>query len=209
MTCLHVCLSNLPGQLVRWQKAFPYGRIISSVDDLAPFAGNKLLLWLHADPLDPATLQNTIRTLRQYTPEARIVALTGMPDPARTAHLLKMGIRGCCHVLAAPELFKRVAKVTSNGGYWLGEELLTHLIQALPQTVEQAPDKDNPDPLNVLTQREQAVAHLVAQGASNREISETLGISEKTVKAHLSSIFQKLDIRDRLQLALLVRTRRQ
>ena len=60
-------------------------------------------------------------------------------------------------------------------------------------------------PLKDLTKRETQVAQAVADGCSNREIAERLNISERTVKARLTSVFQKLDVRDRVQLALLMR----
>ena len=56
--------------------------------------------------------------------------------------------------------------------------------------------------LNDLTARELMVAEQVAHGASNREIAQRLEITERTVKAHLSAIFEKLEVRDRVQLAL-------
>ena len=56
--------------------------------------------------------------------------------------------------------------------------------------------------LNTLTSRELMVAEQVAQGSNNREIAQTLEITERTVKAHLTSIFEKLEVRDRVQLAL-------
>jgi len=59
----------------------------------------------------------------------------------------------------------------------------------------------NPDQL---TNRERAVAHLVGLGANNAEIAEKLSMSERTVKAHLTSIFQQLNLRDRVQLALVM-----
>ena len=59
--------------------------------------------------------------------------------------------------------------------------------------------------LDDLTKRERQVAQAVADGLSNREIAERLSISERTVKARLTSVFQKVDVRDRVQLALLLR----
>lgn len=55
-----------------------------------------------------------------------------------------------------------------------------------------------------LTAREREVAKLAANGASNLQIGEACGISERTVKAHLSAVFEKLEITDRLQLVLKV-----
>ena len=58
--------------------------------------------------------------------------------------------------------------------------------------------------LDDLTRRERQVAEAVADGLSNREIAERLSISERTVKARLTTVFQKFDVRDRVQLALLL-----
>ena len=57
---------------------------------------------------------------------------------------------------------------------------------------------------SALTPRESEVAEMAAKGASNQEIAASCGISERTVKAHLSAIFEKLGVVDRLQLALKV-----
>jgi DNA-binding NarL/FixJ family response regulator len=54
----------------------------------------------------------------------------------------------------------------------------------------------------LLSEREAQVARLVAAGFSNREIADRLAITERTVKAHLTAIFEKLGLRDRLQLSL-------
>jgi DNA-binding NarL/FixJ family response regulator len=63
----------------------------------------------------------------------------------------------------------------------------------------------SPASLDDLTKRERQVAKAVAEGLSNREIAARLNISERTVKARLTGVFQKLDVRDRVQLALLLR----
>lgn len=58
--------------------------------------------------------------------------------------------------------------------------------------------------LDVLSQRERQVAEAASRGSTNKEIARTMGITERTVKAHLSAVFEKLDVRDRMQLSLLV-----
>jgi DNA-binding NarL/FixJ family response regulator len=64
------------------------------------------------------------------------------------------------------------------------------------------------DRLATLTRREQEVACAIANGASNKEIARQLGITERTVKAHTGSVFQKLKARDRLHLALMINGQR-
>jgi len=58
--------------------------------------------------------------------------------------------------------------------------------------------------LAALSAREHQVAQAVARGGTNKEIARAMGITERTVKAHLSAIFEKLGVRDRLQLSLIV-----
>ena len=61
-----------------------------------------------------------------------------------------------------------------------------------------------PGGFEILTEREYEVAMAVGQGLSNREIAEQLGLGERTIKAHLTTTFEKLQVRDRVQLALAV-----
>ncbi|MBV5337679.1 MAG: response regulator transcription factor [Deltaproteobacteria bacterium] len=69
-----------------------------------------------------------------------------------------------------------------------------------------SPDKQKQHAaLAKLTEREREVAVLVAHGECNKEIARELNIAERTVKAHLSTVFEKLDVRDRLQLAIHLR----
>jgi DNA-binding NarL/FixJ family response regulator len=61
------------------------------------------------------------------------------------------------------------------------------------------------DVLAELTQREREIVRLIVEGASNKEVASSLNISERTVKGHLSNVFQKLGVADRLKLVLFVR----
>ena len=78
---------------------------------------------------------------------------------------------------------------------------LVKRLMGLSLRVVPTPAPERPE-LDSLTARELMVARLVAQGESNREIAEALEITERTVKAHLTAIFEKLQVRDRVQLAL-------
>jgi DNA-binding NarL/FixJ family response regulator len=96
-----------------------------------------------------------------------------------------------------------VALVVINGGLWVGADLMTRAAGAVarasgPQTTWAAP-------LAELTPREREVATQVAEGACNKEVGRRLDITERTVKAHMTAIFEKLGVRDRLQLVLLLR----
>jgi DNA-binding NarL/FixJ family response regulator len=96
----------------------------------------------------------------------------------------------------------QVALVVGNGGLWVGQSLLRQLVGSTSRTLLQKPRPPRDDWSKLLSERECQVARLVAGGASNKEIARQLDISERTVKAHLTSIFEKLSLRDRLQLSL-------
>jgi two-component system, NarL family, nitrate/nitrite response regulator NarL len=66
------------------------------------------------------------------------------------------------------------------------------------------PVEERTDRLSALTAREAQIAKLVAEGRGNREIAAQLGITEQTVKNHLTSIFEKVGVNSRLQLALVI-----
>ena len=98
-----------------------------------------------------------------------------------------------------------MALVVTNQGVWVGQELLAKVLGGTFKALQQRVDHDryqHSDYLGLLTERERGVALAVARGATNKEAARQLDITERTVKAHLSAIFKKLEVRDRLQLIL-------
>lgn len=135
----------------------------------------------------------------------KFVLLCDEPDELLVMAALSAGVDGCCNSFAAPEVLRQVALVVTNGGLWVGQSLLQRLLGSTSRFHGQ-PEKTakNDEWTHLVSGRELQVARLVAEGASNKEIARQLSISERTVKAHLSSIFEKLSVRDRLQLSLKV-----
>lgn len=132
-----------------------------------------------------------------------LVVLADEPDEALVMQALSAGAAGCCNTHAAPEVLRQVAAVVSNGGLWVGQTLLRKLLASTSQILgEKAPRPPRDDWSKLLSERETQVARLVAGGASNKEIASQLAITERTVKAHLTAVFEKLSLRDRLQLSL-------
>ncbi len=204
MTLIHVCISSRANQLLRWQQAFPDGKIRSSLELLQSSGQGKIVVWVHADSLSPGTLPETIGRLAARQDVHRVVVISSVPTVQETAAALAAGATGYCHALATPELFSKIAMVVSNGGFWVGEEFLSQLAGNISQALPPAEMQPEPTVLESLSKREREVALQVQMGASNKEIASALDITERTVKAHLGSIFQKLDIRNRLQLSLLI-----
>jgi DNA-binding NarL/FixJ family response regulator len=204
MSMAHYCLSSRISQLLRWQQAFPEGRVASSLEKLLNSIGEKTIVWVHSDCLSPGTFDETISRLTRHQDVHRVVVISCLPSVQETATALAAGATGYCHALATPELFGKIATVVSNGGFWVGEEFIGQLAGNVARSL--APTEPLPEPaiLGKLSTREREVALQVKKGASNKEIATALVITERTVKAHLGSIFQKLEIRDRLQLSLLL-----
>jgi DNA-binding NarL/FixJ family response regulator len=99
-------------------------------------------------------------------------------------------------------VLRQVALVVANGGLWVGQNLLRRVMGSTARIMEGRPQAKSDDWSAQLSEREAQVARLVASASSNKEIARQLSISERTVKAHLTSIFEKLGLRDRLQLSL-------
>lgn len=138
-----------------------------------------------------------------------VVILSDDPDEMLVVEALSAGAAGCCNTHAAPEVLKQIAMVVGNGGLWVGQSLLQRLVGSTSRLLAQrAPESDADRPANdwvaLLSEREAQVARLVAAGASNKEVASQLSITERTVKAHLTAVFEKLGLRDRLQLSLRV-----
>lgn len=197
----HICLSACPENLPRWRQAFPSGTVVADLS--APLrATEETLFWLHAGELPHAHVDESIRAVRELLPKARTVVLSNTPSQQEALLALAAGASGYCHAQAAPLMLQQVATVVSNGGLWIGPELMRRVMTAAGRVF--APDSGHPA-LECLTPREKEVAMTVGRGATNKEVAGLLDISERTVKAHLGAIFEKLGVRDRLQLVLSLR----
>ena len=137
-----------------------------------------------------------------FVPGKFIVVLADQPDDALILDVLAAGAAGCCNTHAAPEVLQQVALVVENGGLWVGQRLLQQLIGNTARILGQGATAESGSLLELLSERERQVARMVAGGASNKEIADRLAIAERTVKAHLTAIFEKTGVRDRLQLSL-------
>lgn len=170
------------------------------------------LLWLSsADEQWPQAL----RQILQAKPDARAVLLSSVPEPSEGLRALNDGARGYTHAFGVPALLQEVALVIEHGGLWVGPDLLQRLVGstnaalAAQQAVSKAQlpqaapvTNAGPNAWTILSAREAEVAKAVSAGRSNKEVAEKMFISERTVKAHLGAIFEKLGVRDRLQLVL-------
>ncbi|MDR3413445.1 MAG: response regulator transcription factor [Formivibrio sp.] len=138
---------------------------------------------------------------QEKTARYRIIFTNTAPDDAQAFAALQAGCYGYCHAATPLETLKQVLDVVTSGGIWAGQALVQRLLAAVNRIPAVA---SSTDPLTLLSTREREVARLAARGAANKVIARELDITERTVKAHLSSAFEKLQVEDRVQLALLL-----
>lgn len=197
----HLVLSRLPEPSSRWVQAF--GRVVLTTKISRSRIKPGDVLWLDFSTIERAAGLDIIQVL-SADDLVPVVCLVVSPNDEEAFELLSSGARGYCHVAAAPAQLRAVASVVSGGGFWLPPSLLQRFFGAVSNALGDKPSRSSLE-LDRLTKRERQVAKAVSEGMSNREIATTLGISERTVKARLTTTFQKLGVRDRVQLALLMK----
>lgn len=185
----------------RWLLAFPEGQW-SHWTSLQKVVRPRDTVWvpvLHADWMDKVA--ELVKTQR----ECHVVVLSLVPYDAEGLRAVNVGAQGYCHQLAVPEMLREVAQVVEHGGMWLGPDLVQRMVAATRELLSRSSSMTGTEAdLSALSEREAQVARAVAEGKSNKEVAEQLFISERTVKAHLGAVFEKLGVRDRVQLVLLM-----
>jgi DNA-binding NarL/FixJ family response regulator len=141
------------------------------------------------------------QTIATACPATRIIMLTASAEEDDLVAALKAGAQGyILKGVAARELVKVVRSVWAGEGY-VSPALAASLLSEM--AAGQRPVKPAASPLDELTEREHEILEQVAAGLSNKEIGQRLYLSEKTVKHYMTNILQKLQVRNRVEAALL------
>jgi DNA-binding NarL/FixJ family response regulator len=150
-----------------------------------------ILLDLKLPGMDGIAVLNELKARRH---PARVLVLTSVTDHAAAAAVMRAGAAGVLYKDVDPDALVRAIRAVHDGHLLLAPEAAGTLLRAA-----HTPARG----LDALTGREREVLAELAQGRSNREIARALHVSEKTVKAHVSSVLAKLGVQDRTQAALL------
>jgi DNA-binding NarL/FixJ family response regulator len=201
MRDLFISLCN--NLLENWTSAFEHAELYASIADVSIDKNSPSIFWLHVDANDRQWLSANVAQISEKFDNPKIVVMTNVPEQAEAALAISEGAVGYCHAYSAAEVLSEVKAVVSHGGIWLGQDLLQYLIGTCRQLVRARPEEVSAA-LTLLTPREREVAQLVSTGFSNKEIARKLNITERTVKAHLSASFERLSVKDRLHLALIL-----
>jgi DNA-binding NarL/FixJ family response regulator len=162
---------------------------LSTVENLKPD-----IVLLDLD-LPPEGGLHVLREINARSPQTRVIVLTGLDDEMCLADAIESG--ACGYVLkdAEPPLILSAVRSVGRGGTWLQREMTGKLFEEftrLSRARREAPDR-------LLTAREVEVLSLLAQGHRNAAIADKLFISERTVKVHITNLFRKLGLSDRVQ----------
>jgi two-component system nitrate/nitrite response regulator NarL len=138
--------------------------------------------------------------LKDAAGNSRVLVLTGIRDPEAHRRAVKLGAMGVVLKDQATDVLIKAIRKVCEGEVWLDRATMGNLLTEMTRkSSEVGPDDAR---IKSLTDREQQVITLIAEGLKNKQIAERLFISETTVTHHLSSIFSKLDVSDRLELVI-------
>ena len=204
----HVFITARSQPIPRWREAFPDALLLcgqpTTQTDPASLS-NASVIWLHVaeEGLTGSAWVREVRAMAEHVP---IVVLSNVPEDEQGLAVLAAGATGYSSALTLPEVLHQVASVVEHGGLWVGPQLMRRFIQGLATRSDRRQHTGRPaaSALDRLSQRERQVAEAASRGSTNKEVARAMGITERTVKAHLSAAFEKLGVRDRMQLALLV-----
>ena len=131
----------------------------------------------------------------------RVIVLTAAIDTDDMVKVLMLGARGIVFKAAATAILIEAIRTVMNGRYWIVREAVSDVVGAIQELQCGARQRRVLRDFG-LTEREREIIRLVVDAAANKEIADLLGISEKTVKNHLTHIFDKLGVSGRLELAM-------
>jgi DNA-binding NarL/FixJ family response regulator len=183
----------------RWKQAFPQ-LLFSQNPAHMPSIFNGSI-WLDISGLKAQERERWITELSSQP--FPLVVLSSLPNDEEALWAVGKGAKGYAHSLTSPEQLNQIELVVSHQGFWVPPTVLQRLVRLSHQAAATT-KPHNGVALERLSPRESMVAKVLITGASNAEIASALAITQRTVKAHISSMFSKLDVNDRVHLALLL-----
>lgn len=162
------------------------------------------VIWLQLS--SASNVGHQISHVKAFFPDVPLIVMSNIPNDLEALASFSMAARGYCNVHSGASVLKNITNVVMQGGIWIGESIMSKLL-SMPPADHQFNLEEKASWSSPLTSREKQVANAIAVGASNKEIAEEMSITERTVKAHVGAVLEKLHLRNRLQLALLVKER--
>jgi len=181
---------------------FAYAVTIAELDE-AIDAGSYDLAMIHRNMVGAEQLQALCRKKKNL----RLFILADRPENKDGMFCFSQGCSGYANTYISSGRLHAALQTISQGLAWVGESLMQYILGGLAQAHETSAgqERENPAVFEKLSPREKEIAELIAGGLSNLAIAEHLGITERTVKAHLSTVYGKTKTKGRLDLALRIR----
>lgn len=164
-----------------WRAAFP-GCLICTKEPNRVTASS--IIWVLAGT------PNWLELVKKYSQQRLLViVMTNELEINQLRSALEAGAKGYVEALATKVIIEQVLETICSGGIWLPGQLLSNLVGALSNTPFKYASTCE---LDLLTKRERQVVDIVVTGATNKQAAESLNITERTIKEHMGSIFNKL-----------------
>jgi DNA-binding NarL/FixJ family response regulator len=152
--------------------------------------------------LSGGTAVEIIPSLIEKIESAKVILVTGNCDPQIHMIAFQMGAVGIIQKNQPPDLLYKAIRKVHRGEVWIERAMMANLLSKMTNHRNRIKANQDEDKINLLTQREREVLSWVGKGFKNRDIAHQLSISETTVSHHLTSIFNKLGVSDRLEMVI-------
>jgi two-component system, NarL family, nitrate/nitrite response regulator NarL len=195
MTALKMALEDLPDvELVG---------TATNINDALDVAGRGnpevILLDLNLNGTNSLT---SLPKLKEAAPQSRVIILTAEHDAEAHRQAVKLGAVGLVLKNAGLDVLVKAIRKVHQGEAWFDRAMMSNLIADITQRQGGQKADDAAQRISTLTERERGVIELIGEGLKNKQIAERLFISETTVHHHLTSIFGKLGVQDRVGLVI-------
>ncbi|MCF6340149.1 MAG: response regulator transcription factor [Sulfurimonas sp.] len=196
-----ILFTNMSSIQKHWQSALDtnYNTIlIDKLKDLIEYLDtndNSIIILL--DEMSTSNIENTLSKLKSYS-FVKILIFNAVPDVHHASTLLDKGIKGYENSFIHKDNLLKMLISIENGNSWLFPQLTNYIINKYVQNNS----KNEPEFVKSLTEKEKNITFMIADGLSNKEIIQKEKIALSTVKGHISHIFEKAGVSDRVSLAL-------
>jgi DNA-binding NarL/FixJ family response regulator len=201
-----IFITKLGQLLAGWQLLSPEAECYEAIEKLPTRQDSGTINWLHVDANQQDWMRESIDALKKLDATSKVIVLANVPEQQEAMLAFEHGALGYTHAYHDPVVLSQVRQVVEFGGVWLGQDVLRQLIHVGRKLSERGADSIE-QTLKELTPREREVAIKAAHGLSNKSIATELDITERTVKAHLTAVFERIGVKDRLQLAIRINER--
>lgn len=146
------------------------------------------------------TSSEVISSIIKASESSRMILVTSTGNPSLIQQAVEDGVMGVVFKTQSPEILYKAIEKVHAGEVWLERSMIANVLSRLSRNTKPKRTTSEADYLNDLSNREKQIVSLIGQGFKNKKISTQLCISETTVRHHLTSIYSKLGVSDRLEL---------